>query len=126
MRRLGVALGLVLLVASALLVGVWMLRERGGDRPIGRAVLRWLLTDHIHDVEVGFAFLPAYWGRGYATESGRQCLDIARSLLETRTVVGITTPSNLASQRVLGKLGLCYESEVTVEQTRCRLYRIRW
>lgn len=106
--------------------GVWMLRQRGGDRSIGRVVLRWLIADRINDVEIGFAFLPAYWGRGFATESGKFCLDIARTHLDLRTLVGITTTANLASRRVLSKLGLRYESDLIIEQARCSLYRLRW
>ncbi len=106
--------------------GVWMLRLEGGDRSIGRVVLRWLATEHIDDVEIGFAFFPAYWGRGLATESGKFCIDVARRHLGLKTVVGITTPENHASQRVLQKLGLSYECETVVEQTRCFQYRVRW
>ncbi len=106
--------------------GVWMLRERGGDHAIGRVVLRWLVTDHIENVEIGFAFLPAYWGRGFATESGRFGLEIAKDHLALRTLVGITTPANRASQHALGKLGFSYEGDTVVEKTRCFRFRLRW
>jgi RimJ/RimL family protein N-acetyltransferase len=106
--------------------GVWMVCPRGGQNWIGRIVLRWLSAGTIDDVEIGFAFLPTYWGRGLATEAGEFCLGVAQSELEPRTVIGVTTPENLASQRVLRKLGLRYESKVVVEQTRCHLHRVRW
>ena len=106
--------------------GVWMLRPTGGESWIGRVVLRWLSTGTIDDVEIGFAFLPTYWGRGLATEAAEFCLSVAQTELELRTLIGVTTPENLASQRVLGKLGLHYESDVVVEQTRCLLHRVRW
>ena len=106
--------------------GVWMLRPKGGQSWIGRVVLRWLSTGTIEDIEIGFAFLPTYWGRGLATEAAEFCLGVAQTELELRTLVGVTTPENLASQRVLGKLGFRYESEVVVEQTRCLLHRARW
>jgi RimJ/RimL family protein N-acetyltransferase len=106
--------------------GVWMLRLKGGDRSIGRVVLRWLCTETIDDVEIGFAFLPAFWGRGFASEAAGFCLDVARTDLELRTLIGIATPANLASQRVLSKLGLCYECDTIVEETPCLLFRSRW
>ena len=106
--------------------GVWMLCPKGGQNWIGRIVLRWLSTGTIDDVEIGFAFLPIYWGQGLATEAAEFCLGVAQAELELRTVIGVTTPENLASQRVLGKLGLRYESKVEIEQTRCLLYRVRW
>ena len=106
--------------------GVWMLRLKGGDRSIGRVVLRWLSTESINDVEIGFAFLPTHWGQGFATESAKFCLDVARTDLDLRTLIGITTPDNRASQRVLSKLGLCYECDTIVEEVRCLLFRSRW
>jgi len=106
--------------------GVWMLRPKGGRASIGRVVLRWLSAENINDVEIGFALLPAYWGRGLATESAKFCLEVARKDLDLRTLIGITTPENLASQRVLNKLGLCYERDTIVQRTRCFLFRSRW
>jgi ribosomal-protein-alanine N-acetyltransferase len=106
--------------------GVWMLRPKGGQHWIGRTVLRWLSTGTIDDVEIGYAFLPTYWGQGLATEAAEFCLGVARAELELRTVIGVTTPENLASQRVLEKVGLRYESDTVVERTRCFLYRVRW
>ena len=106
--------------------GVWMLCLKGGQSWIGRVVLRWLSTGTIDDVEIGFAFLPIYWGQGLATEAAEFCLGVAQTELKLRTLIGVTTPENLASQRVLGKLGLRYESEVVVEETRCLLHRVRW
>ena len=106
--------------------GVWMLRPKGRQGWIGRVILRWLSTGTIDDVEIGYAFLPAYWGQGVATEAGRFCLSVAQTELGLRTLVGVTTPGNLASHRVLTKLGLRYESDVVIEQTRCLLHRVRW
>ena len=61
-----------------------------------------------------------------ATEAAEFCLGVAQTELELRTLIGVTTPENAASQRVLNKLGLCCESEVVLERTRCLLHRVRW
>ena len=106
--------------------GVWMLRLKGEDRSIGRVILRWLVTASIKDVEIGFAFLPSYWGQGLATESAKVCADVARTDLGLQTLIGVVTPENLASQRVLNKLGLHYECDTMVEHTRCLIYRACW
>lgn len=106
--------------------GVWMLRTLEGDFSVGRVVLRWLMAGAVHDVEIGFALLPDYWGQGLATEAGRFCLRLARLELGLETLVGATTPANHASQNVLRKLGLRRESEIEINGTECLLYRIRW
>jgi ribosomal-protein-alanine N-acetyltransferase len=106
--------------------GVWMLRDREDSRSVGRVVLRWLHLDELDDVEIGFALLPEFWGCGVATEAADCCLRLARSALDLKTLIGAATPSNYASQRVLTKLGLRRDSEVSINGTRYLLYRIRW
>jgi RimJ/RimL family protein N-acetyltransferase len=58
-----------------------------------------------HDPEVGWAFDPAWWGRGYATEAGRASVQWAFGELGFDRVVSITTEANLRSRRVMAKLG---------------------
>jgi len=48
--------------------GLWILCATGGGDPIGRAVLRHLDVEGADEIEVGYAFYPAWWGRGLATE----------------------------------------------------------
>lgn len=105
--------------------GLWVLREVGGGQPVGRAVLRHLLVDDVDEVEVGYAFYPPYWGRGLATEIAMACLEIGRRALSLGTIVAVTSPANLASQRVLEKVGLVYERDFTHEGARSALFRTR-
>ena len=112
--------------------GLWILRDAGGGgggggggEPIGRAVLRHLLVDGVDEVEVGYAFYPAFWGRGLATEVATACLELARRELHLATIVAVTNPGNRASQHVLEKVGLVYERDVTHEGARSSLFRTR-
>jgi ribosomal-protein-alanine N-acetyltransferase len=57
------------------------------------------------DVELGYAFGRAFWGRGLATEAARAVLAEAFGPLGLKRVVAVTKPANLGSQRVLAKLG---------------------
>lgn len=105
--------------------GLWILRERTGSDPIGRAVVRHLLVDGVDEVEVGYAFYPAYWGRGLATEVATACVDIGRGTLGLATIVAVTDPANRASQHVLEKCGLVYERDFMNEGHRAALFRTR-
>ena len=58
-----------------------------------------------HDPEVGWAFDPEWWGRGLATEAGRRCVEWAFRNLAIARLVSITIEENLASRRVMAKLG---------------------
>ena len=55
--------------------------------------------------ELGYWLTPAAWGRGYATEAGRQVVEIARDALGLRRLVAGHFADNPASGRVLAKLG---------------------
>jgi RimJ/RimL family protein N-acetyltransferase len=57
------------------------------------------------DPEVGWAIDPAWWGRGIATEAGAACVEWAFGALGYERVVSISVPDNLASRRVMAKLG---------------------
>ena len=106
--------------------GIWILRERDGADVIGRAVLRHLPVDDADEIEVGYAFFPAYWGQGLATEVTAACLRLARERLRLSQIVAITAPANVASQRVLIKNGLTYERDLMHENSLWSLFRLRW
>jgi RimJ/RimL family protein N-acetyltransferase len=57
------------------------------------------------DPEVGWAVDPGWWGRGIATEMGAACVQWAFGDLGLRRLVSITVEANLASRRVMEKLG---------------------
>jgi RimJ/RimL family protein N-acetyltransferase len=105
--------------------GLWILRDAGGGEPVGRAVLRHLLVDGVDEVEVGYAFYPPFWGRGLATEIANACLELGRRRLHLTTIVAVTSPTNLASQHVLQKVGLVFEREFTHEGGLSSLFRTR-
>lgn len=73
------------------------------DRPIGICGL--IRRDTLPDVDLGFAFLSAHHGRGYAAEAARAVLRHARSALGLGRVLAITMPTNEGSIRVLQGLG---------------------
>jgi RimJ/RimL family protein N-acetyltransferase len=66
----------------------------------------------ISDTELGYRFLPEFWGRGLATEAGRASIDFARSDLGLRRLVAMVHPDNVGSANVLTKLGFAVEKQV--------------
>jgi RimJ/RimL family protein N-acetyltransferase len=57
------------------------------------------------DVEVGYTFLPRYWGRGYATEAVGAALAWVTQVLPGEPVVLCTQSANEPSVRLAGRLG---------------------
>lgn len=78
--------------------------------PIGICGL--LKRDSLEDVDVGYAFLPQFWSRGYAFESASAVMAYARNVLGIDRIVAIATPDNHASIHVLEKLGLRFEAMI--------------
>ena len=68
-----------------------------------------LKRETLDDIDIGFAFLPAYWGQGYAREAATATLAHARGDLGLRRVVAITSVDNDASIGLLGRLGFVFE-----------------
>jgi len=65
-----------------------------------------LKRDTLPDVDVGFAFLPTHWRKGYAAESASAILTHGRRAFGLKRIVAITSPDNVASIGVLEKIGL--------------------
>ena len=61
------------------------------------------------EIEVGYYLLPAFWGRGYATEAATEVAAYAGSHFHVTSVVAIIDPQNAASARVARKLGMAFE-----------------
>jgi [ribosomal protein S5]-alanine N-acetyltransferase len=60
-------------------------------------------------VDLGFAFLPEYTGKGYAFESAQAVLQYGQETFHLDKIVAFTTIDNTNSQKVLLKLGFVFE-----------------
>ena len=58
------------------------------------------------DADIGYAFLPEYWGKGYAIEATAATKSYAFEQLGQRRLLAIVNPENESSIRLLKKLGL--------------------
>jgi len=84
--------------------GLLAVTERASGDLIGRSGVQYHRA-WPDDPEVGWALDPSRWGRGLATEAGRACLDWGFGELGFARLVSITTEENVASRRVMAKLG---------------------
>jgi ribosomal-protein-alanine N-acetyltransferase len=72
-----------------------------------------LRRDWLPAPDLGYAFFPQFWSKGYAYESSVGVIEWARRTFDITRVVGIVKPSNAGSIRVLEKLGLKFTRVVT-------------
>jgi [ribosomal protein S5]-alanine N-acetyltransferase len=68
--------------------------------------------EYLEDVDIGYALLPRFWSKGYASEAARAVKKYARDVVGLKRMVAIVDPANEGSIRVLEKLGLHYEKMV--------------
>jgi len=78
--------------------------------PVGVCGL--LHRESLELTDVGFAILERHRGRGYATEAAEALYRYGIETLGLVRIVGLTTPGNRSSIRVLEKLGLRFEKTV--------------
>ena len=90
--------------------GLYLVEMKDGNEPIG--LCGFVKRDTLPDVDLGFAFLPAFWGKRYAFEAASGVMAYGRNVLRLARVVAITTPDNLASIRLLERLGFAFERPV--------------
>ena len=65
-------------------------------------------------IDIGFAFLPQYEGRGFAFEAVNRLKEAAFEEFEIEEIKAITSKENVSSQRLLEKLGLKMVDVITL------------
>jgi len=75
------------------------------------------LPEVLPAVEIGWRFLRRHWGHGYATEAARPLLNFGITNCGLERIVSIRHLDNVASQRVMEKLGLHFDHETVVPRT---------
>jgi ribosomal-protein-alanine N-acetyltransferase len=80
--------------------------------------------DDKDEVEVGYALDRAYWGQGLATELASGWLRYGFDTLGLDRIVAVAIPENLASRRVMEKLGMRYEKHVMHYGSECVYYAV--
>ena len=87
--------------------GLWRVALKRDDTPIGMCGL--LKRETMEDVDIGFAFLPAFRTQGYGREAAAATLALGRTKFGLRRIVATTAMDNDASGRLLEKLGFRFE-----------------
>ena len=89
--------------------GLYLVQLKESDASIGMCGL--IKRPTLDDVDIGYAFLPKFWSKGYAVEAALAVREQARSL-GLKRLVAITNPDNKGSIRVLERIGMTYEKMV--------------
>ncbi|QMT62064.1 GNAT family N-acetyltransferase [Legionella sp. PC997] len=80
---------------------------------IGRAGLIYFnYDDNQVNIELAYALLPEYWGKGYATELTKSLILWGFDNLSIQKLIAVVHPDNIASQKVLSKSGMINTSVI--------------
>jgi RimJ/RimL family protein N-acetyltransferase len=102
--------------------GLYLVELKDKAVPIGICGL--LKRDSLPDVDVGFAFLPDYWSRGYAFEAAAAVMRYGKEKFGLQRIVAITSLENDASIKLLEKLGMKFQGLIKLgeDQREVRLF----
>ena len=108
LRRLGYGNNLVILKDRMIPMGACGIYERPG----------------LDVVDIGFAFLEQYEGKGYGYEAASKMLQLAKTDFGLTKICAITDKDNLPSQKLLDKLGLIYIKNKEVDGNELMYYEL--
>jgi len=89
--------------------GLYLVQLKESGESIGMCGL--IKREALEDVDIGYAFLPKFWSKGYAVEAALAAREQAHSL-GLKRLVAIVDPANTGSIRVLEKIGLTFKKMI--------------
>lgn len=94
--------------------GLYLVKLKETGDSIGICGL--IKRDTLEYVDIGYAYLPRFWSKGYAVESAMAVRDYARDVIGLKHLVAIVDPRNSGSIRVLEKIGMTFEKMVKLSE----------
>lgn len=103
-------------------IGRFVVEDPNTKRAIGWCGLKWL--EETDEIDLGYRFLKETWGKGIATEAARTCLNYGFNQLQFSRITAKVLPQNIASSKVLKKLGMREIGKVTEDGEEYLYYEI--
>jgi RimJ/RimL family protein N-acetyltransferase len=92
--------------------GYYLVSLKSDNTPIGTSGL--MKRDSLDCVDIGFAYLKEFRGKGYAYEATKRVLDFGLNELKLSPIAAITTIENISSSSLLEKLGFKHERNLFI------------
>ena len=102
--------------------GRWLVAEKKTNNPIGWCGLKYHADTK--ETDIGYRLLESAWGKGYATESAKACIDYGFKHFHLNHIVGNAMKENTASIQVLKKLGMTYLTDTLIDDIPSVTYEI--
>jgi len=108
-HKFGFGLNMVLLKSSGVPIGMCGLLKRA----------------ELEHPDLGYAFLPKFWGKGYASEASEAILINAANIHRQNVVLAVTLPDNQTSNCLLTRIGFTQKGTVELYGSENNLYEYR-
>lgn len=108
-------------------IGRWATFEKSSGDFIGWSGLKFITAIENNQTlfhDVGYRFIPRYWNKGYATESGKAALEYGFRTMQLNEIIGMCNEANLASRRSLEKCGLTFVEKFQWDDITCDWLKI--
>lgn len=100
---------------------LWLVVRKEDGASIGLCGL--IKRDTLPGTDIGYAYLPEHWGKGYAWEAASAAMAYGRDVVGLPCLLGIVSPSNTASSQLLRKLGMHWVERI---EPNTDLYRMEF
>lgn len=102
--------------------GLYLVQLRESYTPVG--MCGFLKRAELPDPDIGFAFLPEFWRKGFAFEASAALLQDARARLKLQRILAITSLDNEASIKLLERLGFRFErvTQLAADREQVKLF----
>ena len=104
--------------------GKWAVIFKESNQLIGYCGIAVEQIDKVDEREIGYRLDPEFWGRGLATEAALTTLQYGFEQLKFPYILGIVERKNVASVRVLKKLGMKYNRETVFHGVKMDIYQV--
>ena len=92
--------------------GFWAVIEKTSGQIIGMCGL--VKRDNLPEVDLGYSFLPEYFGQGFAFEATKACILAAKNKYLLKQLLAIVNVENISSRKLLEKLGFQYQQMIAL------------
>jgi len=100
--------------------GLYLIKLKDAGTPIGMCGL--IKRDYLEDIDIGYALLPQYEGKGYAYEIALATTTYASNKLHLLKLAAITNFDNEGSVKLLKKMGFIFKETIMVDTKELMLF----
>ena len=99
----------------------WVVRNKEDFTPMG--IISLLKRDYLDCFDLGFAFLPGFYGKGYAYESAQFVLIEVTKFSKHKKILATTLSHNSKSIKLLQKLGFVFQENFSSDKEKLQVYK---